>query len=108
MRVELSQASAAVQEAIDGARQNPDIEAADIVNEVIAKLGGEAVHDAETKKAAEHRLQLAADGIDALGEVPEAPAVNAMIGIGLAILAGGQDAEVFFADALATSFGHEP
>jgi len=97
MKVELAEISGALQEAIDAARMDPEGEDSDITNHIMGKLGEHAEREVERRKEAEHRLKLAAKGIDALGETPEAPNVNALIGIGLALLANGEDAEFFYA-----------
>jgi hypothetical protein len=86
--------------AVDEARENPSLEAADIVNSVFARVVEEVGDGPETspevKKAAHSRLHAAASLADSLGEGHERAQVNALIGIGLALLANGEDAEMFY------------
>jgi len=92
--------------AVDEARENPSLEAADIVNSVFARVVEEVGDDEpasndEVKQAAHKRLHAAADQLQELGDTAEKPLVNALIGIGLALLANGEDAELFYAFFLA-------
>lgn len=96
----MQQVSEAVTAAIAAARERPDEDAVELHNEIVGQLapaGESSGPDERVKKAAHDRLHAAATGIDALGDVPEAPGVNAMIGIGLALLSNGEDAEAFYA-----------
>jgi hypothetical protein len=100
MKVGLQQVSEVVTKAIEQARERPDEDATELHNEIVGQLS--AVDEAEgpderVKKAAHDRLHAAATGIDELGDVPERPLVNAVVGVGLAILANGEDAETFYA-----------
>lgn len=101
MKVELSDVAEAIKDAATSAREMPEAEIATIVNETVAGLKVDDGIDQEEVKAAAHRhLHAAADQIRDLGETREKPMVNALIGIGLALLANGEDSEAFFAAML--------
>lgn len=95
--IDLKVAAAAIVDAIDEARQHPELERIDIVNEAMAKLGEGHASDAQTRQSAQERLAMAMQRNDALGDYDNAALVDAVAGVGLAILALGADAEVFFA-----------
>lgn len=102
MKVDLKLVAGAIQEAIDAARQSPDEEPADIVNAIIGRIGvvaaeDEGQADPAVKKAAHDRLHTAASQLAEAGDTPQTPLVNAIIGVGLALLANGEDAESFYA-----------
>lgn len=87
--------------AVDEARENSELAAADIVNSVFARAVEQAGSDMaevnpEVKAAAHSRLHAAAAGADELGDTPDKPMINALIGVGLALLANGEDAETFY------------
>lgn len=99
------QVAGAIGIAVDEARENPELEAADIVNSVLARViedaGDQSETSPEVKKAAHQRLHAAAAQADELGEGAERAQINALIGIGLALLANGEDAEMFYSVFLA-------
>lgn len=90
---------AAIGEAIDAARNDPDRDREEIIGEVVTRLeprkgiGGPTV---DFRKQAEEALGAAKQGADDLGEHPDVAGLDAMIGIGYSLLAIGADAEVFF------------
>lgn len=97
MKAELSEVSAAIQKAVHTAREMPEAEVATIVTEAVAGLEVDDEMDQAQIKAAAHRhLHAAADQIREMGETREKPMVNALIGIGLALLANGEDAEAYY------------
>lgn len=106
MKFDLQQVSEAVEEALGAARREPERDITEIRDAVITRTTDRFEDDqAETpgvdagavKMAAHRRLHAAAESIDAEGAVPHAAQVNATIGVGLALLANGEDAETFYA-----------
>jgi hypothetical protein len=102
VKVELGLVAGVIGEAVDAARNAPEEDRADIVNALVGRLGEEAEPDRvsadpEIKKAAHEHLHAAADQIRDEGDVPGNALAKAMIGVGLAILANGEDAETFYA-----------
>jgi hypothetical protein len=96
--IDLEKINGAVEEAAVALKEDPDAEIGAVVNAVMAKLGG-GYADAtlEHRKSAEDRLAMATQRTDAMGDHDNAALVDAVIGIGQAILSIGSDAEVFFA-----------
>ena len=95
MRIDKQALAGAIGQAVDEAREDPSLDAADIVNSVFARTveGAESDEpDPKVKKAAHDRLHAAAEMQAALGENDSAPMVNALIGIGLALLSNGEEA----------------
>jgi hypothetical protein len=106
VKVDLRHVSAVVGEAVDAARGDETLDRADIVNAMVGRLGEEAEPDRPTvdpavKKAAHDHLHAAATQLNDEGDVPGNALARAMVGVGLAILANGEDAETFYASFLA-------
>jgi hypothetical protein len=99
VKVELKDVAAAVETAVASAREFPDEEASTIVNEIVGGLDetAGAINEPEASKLAIDYLHRSAGDIEALGETPTAPLVFALIGVGFALIANGQDAEAFYA-----------
>lgn len=84
--------------AIDAAREDPDRDREEIVASLAPELERVAGARGEVhlRKLAEEALGSAKRQADDLGEHPSVATLDAMIGIGYALLSMGQDAEVFF------------
>lgn len=91
----------ALGEAVEAARNDPERDREEIVADIAGRLdpstGPAKQLDVDLRKRAEEALGSAKAQADDLGEHPDVASLDAMIGIGYAILAVGADAEVFFA-----------
>lgn len=94
--IDLLAIRAALEDAIDAGRENPERDQGVIASELMKALGAKHGQDAESFKTAKERLAMAAQRNDALEDYNGAAIVDAVIGVGHAILAMGADAEVFF------------
>ncbi len=94
--VALKDVAAAVERAVESARERPDEEVATIVNEAIAELGAPPAQ-VEFAKRAEDFLSASAQKLDDMGDHPQAPLVGSLVGIGYALLAGGENVEMLCA-----------
>lgn len=97
MKVDLDRVAAAVRESAETAREMPEAEVPSIVNSIVGRLGDHIEQEPEVKKAAHDHLHAAAGQLKLEGDTEQAPLVNALIGIGLALLANGEDAEAHYA-----------
>lgn len=94
--VALKDVATAVEKAVVASRERPDEEVTTIVNEIIAELGAPP-SQVEWSKRAEDFLNTSAQRLDEMGDHPQAPLVGSLVGIGFALLAGGQDFEMLCA-----------
>ena len=86
----------ALLDAITTARSEPDRAAEEIVADIASGVRIAEPKTVEVRQRAEEALFAAKQGADELGEHPDVATLDALIGIGYALLAMGQDAEVFF------------
>lgn len=95
--IDLKKMAAVIEEAAIALKEDPDLEVSTIVNEVMGHLGaGHGDGGNDLRKKAEERLAMAVQRNDELEDWPGAASVDAMAGIGYALLSVGLDAEVFF------------
>jgi hypothetical protein len=91
--VPLKEAAAAIEAAITAARERPEEEVSTLANEVVGALDVSPPRAGWTKQA-EDFLDTSARRLDDMGDHPQAPLVGSLLGIGYALLAGGENLEM--------------
>lgn len=96
MRADLAKIAEVMSDAIAQARHS-DTQIDDLVADAIFRLEGEELEvERHFRKEAVHWLKRAASLTDDLGAHDSVPMLSAVIGVGCALLANGEDAEVFY------------
>jgi hypothetical protein len=91
--VPLKDAATAIEGAITAARERPDEDVATLLNEAVGTLGVSPAQVGWGKRAEEF-LDTSARRLDDMGDHPQAPIVGSLLGMGYALLAGGENLEM--------------